>query len=54
MERTIIDLKLKVVAELAGRMNLAQDYEERKGLVCEVFLGLGANPEDKGLIKRWV
>ena len=52
MERTIIDLKLKIVAVLAGRMNLAQDYAERKELVCEVFLELGANPEDKGLIKK--
>src|SRR3989338_1740779 len=52
MERTITDLKLKVVAELAGKMNLAQDYAERKELVCEVFLALGANPEDKGLIKK--
>ena len=52
MERTIIDLKLKIVAALADRMNLAQDYAERKELVCEVFLDLGANPEDKGLIKK--
>ena len=37
---------------MAGRMNLAQDYTERKELVCEVFLALGANPEDKGLIKK--
>ena len=52
MERTIVDLKLRVVEELSGRLNLAQDYAERKEAVCEVFLGLGGNPEDKALIKK--
>lgn len=52
MERTIVDLKLRVVEELSGRLNLAQDYSERKEAVCEVFLGMGGNPEDKALIKK--
>jgi flagellar protein FlaI len=52
MERTITDLKLKVIEALAGKLNLAQDYAERKRLVCEAFLELAKIPEEKGLIKK--
>ncbi|TAN62364.1 CpaF family protein [bacterium] len=52
MERTILDLKLKVAESLAGKLNLSQNYEERKEIICEVFLGLTRDPEDKGLIKK--
>lgn len=52
MERTIADLKLKVAEALAGKLNLSQDYAERKQLVCEAFLGLAKTPEDKSLIKK--
>lgn len=52
MERTLLDLKLKVAESLAGKLNLSQNYEERKEIVCEVFLGLVRDPEDKGLIKK--
>lgn len=52
MERTLTDLKLKVVEALIGRMNLSQNYEERKALVGEVFLELARIPEEKSLIKK--
>lgn len=52
MERTLADLKLKVVEVLEGKMNLAQSLQEKKALVCDAFLELGKFPEDKGLIKK--
>lgn len=52
MERTILDLKLKAVRALVGRINLAQSHEERKSLVSEVFLELAKLPEGKSLIKK--
>lgn len=52
MERTHLDLTLRVVTALAGRLNLSQSYEERKSLVSEVFLELAKLPEDKSLIKK--
>ena len=52
MERTILDLKLKAVRALVGRLNLSQNHEERKELVSEVFLELAKLPEGKSLIKK--
>ncbi len=52
MERTPLDLSLKVIEALTGRLNLSQSYEERKSLVSEVFLELAKLPEDKSLIKK--
>ena len=52
MERTLLDLKLKVAQVLAGRMNLALNRQERKALVSEAFLELAKLPEDKSLIKK--
>mgnify|MGYP001561322363 CR=1 FL=1 len=52
MERTLIDLKLKVVEALAGKLNLSQSLEERKAFVSEAFLELVKVPEDKSLIKK--
>lgn len=52
MERTIIDLELKIVECLAGKLNLGQSYAERKELVCREFLELGEISEEKGLIKK--
>lgn len=52
MERTILDLKLEAVKALVGRIDLSQNYEERKSLVSEVFLELAKLPEGKSLIKK--
>lgn len=52
MERTILDLKLKAVRALVGRINLAQSHEERKSLVSEVFMEFAKLPEGKSLIKK--
>lgn len=52
MERTLTDLKLKVIEALAGKLNLSQDYEERKRLIGEAFLELAKIPEEKSLIKK--
>ncbi len=53
MERTLSDLKLKVVSFLSGRLNLSQSYEERKKIVTEIFFELAKNPEDKSLIRKF-
>lgn len=52
MERTLIDLKLRVIEAVAGKLNLSQNHAERKVFVCEVFLELARLPEDKSLIKK--
>lgn len=52
MERTILDLKLRAVRALVGRINLAQNHEERKSLVSEVFLEFAKLPEGRSLIKK--
>ncbi len=52
MERTITDFKIRIIEALAGKLNLSQDYGERKRLVCEAFLELAKIPEEKGLIKK--
>ena len=52
MDRTLIDLKLKVVEALVGKLNLSQAYEERKKLVREAFLDLAKIPDGKSLIKK--
>lgn len=53
MERTPIDLTLKAIRALIGRLNLSQGYEERKNLVSEVFLEIAKLPEYKSLIKKF-